>query len=383
VAWFVAHSLATILGAFVLGMVIGWLWWGRAWRRVPLGESEAVRTVSARYASTIAARDAEIVRLSNVSPATATPPTRPSGAPSDATLDVTADGGQEAVPDDGLAGRADQDQPPPSPIPAKEQVPTEPDDLERIEGVGPRIAAALASAGLRTYREVADADVVRLTAALRAAGLAFAPTVVTWPLQARLLADGDETGLRAVKAELTAGRARGAQPATAPSGTQTERSVTGSARTEPVAAGPAPAAPMPTDASGAAPTGSGPDLAGGSGPDLAGESGPAAQANEAEGGDRDAAEDREDEEDELERIEGIGPRIATALRRAGIRSYRELAEADALTLQSALSASGLRFAPSLPTWSRQAALLADGDEAGFLALTRTLVPDREGGRPSS
>jgi predicted flap endonuclease-1-like 5' DNA nuclease len=92
--------------------------------------------------------------------------------------------------------------------------------------------------------------------------------------------------------------------------------------------------------------------------------------------------EEDDEEDELERVEGIGPRIARALRKAGIHTYRQLAVTDATTLQAALAASGLRFTPSLPTWSRQAALLAEGDEDGFLALTRTLVPDRESGRPS-
>jgi predicted flap endonuclease-1-like 5' DNA nuclease len=92
------------------------------------------------------------------------------------------------------------------------------------------------------------------------------------------------------------------------------------------------------------------------------------------------AGDEEDLQDELERVEGIGPRIATALRRACIHTYRQLAEADAHTLQAALTAFGLRFSPSLPTWSRQAATLAAGDEGGFLALTRELVSDPENGR---
>jgi predicted flap endonuclease-1-like 5' DNA nuclease len=82
-------------------------------------------------------------------------------------------------------------------------------------------------------------------------------------------------------------------------------------------------------------------------------------------------------EDDFERIEGIGPRIATALREAGIRSYRQLADSEVSRLQSALEASGLRFAPSLPTWSQQAALLARGDEEGFAALTATLVAARQ------
>lgn len=77
--------------------------------------------------------------------------------------------------------------------------------------------------------------------------------------------------------------------------------------------------------------------------------------------------------DDLERIEGIGPRIGTALRGAGIHTYRQLADADASTLQTALEQAGLRFAPSLPTWSRQARFLADGDETGFQALAEQLT----------
>jgi predicted flap endonuclease-1-like 5' DNA nuclease len=86
------------------------------------------------------------------------------------------------------------------------------------------------------------------------------------------------------------------------------------------------------------------------------------------------------EEDDLERVEGIGPRIAAALRGAGITSFRRLADSDVAALQSALEAAGLRFAPSLPTWARQARLLADGDEEGFLRLTEQLVGGRDAGR---
>lgn len=82
-------------------------------------------------------------------------------------------------------------------------------------------------------------------------------------------------------------------------------------------------------------------------------------------------------EDDLERVEGIGPRIGTALRRAGIHSFRQLADAEPAALQAALEQAGLRFAPSLPTWSRQAALLADGDEDGFREFTERLVAGRD------
>lgn len=87
-------------------------------------------------------------------------------------------------------------------------------------------------------------------------------------------------------------------------------------------------------------------------------------------------------DDDLERIEGIGPRIASALSSAGISTFRQLADADVAALNSALENAGLRFAPSLPTWSRQARLLADGDEEGFQQLTDQLVAGRDVGRRS-
>ncbi|MEU5565308.1 helix-hairpin-helix domain-containing protein [Micromonospora musae] len=81
--------------------------------------------------------------------------------------------------------------------------------------------------------------------------------------------------------------------------------------------------------------------------------------------------------DDLERIEGIGPKMAAALRAAGIHTFGQLAEADDDTRRTAIETAGLTFAPSLVTWGRQARLLADGDEAGFRELTERLVAGRD------
>jgi predicted flap endonuclease-1-like 5' DNA nuclease len=85
-------------------------------------------------------------------------------------------------------------------------------------------------------------------------------------------------------------------------------------------------------------------------------------------------------DDDLERIEGIGPKMSGALRAAGIRTYGKLAGCDEATLRAAIERAGLTFAPSIVTWARQARLLADGDEAGFADLTRRLVAGRDTGR---
>ncbi|ASW55982.1 helix-hairpin-helix domain-containing protein [Plantactinospora sp. KBS50] len=82
-------------------------------------------------------------------------------------------------------------------------------------------------------------------------------------------------------------------------------------------------------------------------------------------------------EDDLRRIEGVGPKMATALRGAGIRTYRQLAGTEVAALRTAVRDAGMRVPASLPTWPQQAAVLAadgpdtadvlpgpGGDEAG-------------------
>jgi predicted flap endonuclease-1-like 5' DNA nuclease len=96
-----------------------------------------------------------------------------------------------------------------------------------------------------------------------------------------------------------------------------------------------------------------------------------------------AAADAPTPPDDLRRIEGIGPKMAGALNAAGITTFERLAAADEVSIRAAISAAGLRFAPSLVTWARQARLLADGDESGFADLTRRLVAGRDGGRPQA
>ncbi|MEU9514974.1 helix-hairpin-helix domain-containing protein [Micromonospora sp. NPDC048169] len=62
--------------------------------------------------------------------------------------------------------------------------------------------------------------------------------------------------------------------------------------------------------------------------------------------------------DDFRRIQGIGPKLATALQDAGIRTYRQLAELDEVTLRQTVKAAGLRTAPGLATWPQQAKVLA-------------------------
>ncbi|MFI5833551.1 helix-hairpin-helix domain-containing protein [Micromonospora sp. NPDC051300] len=63
-----------------------------------------------------------------------------------------------------------------------------PDDFRRIQGIGPKLAAALQEAGIRTYRQLAELDEAALRETVKAAGLRAAPGLATWPQQAKVLA---------------------------------------------------------------------------------------------------------------------------------------------------------------------------------------------------
>ncbi|MCV2392713.1 helix-hairpin-helix domain-containing protein [Actinotalea sp. M2MS4P-6] len=92
-------------------------------------------------------------------------------------------------------------EPAPEPSPSPGPAPTEPassaspapaepasaDDLTRIEGIGPKIGAALVAAGLTTFAALAEADEDTLRAALSAANVRLAPSLPTWSAQAREL----------------------------------------------------------------------------------------------------------------------------------------------------------------------------------------------------
>ncbi len=78
--------------------------------------------------------------------------------------------------------------------------------------------------------------------------------------------------------------------------------------------------------------------------------------------------------DNLEIIEGIGPKIAKVLVDGGISTFALLAAAKADDVTAMLKASGGRFSFANPaSWAEQAALLRDGKMAEFKALTDALV----------
>ncbi len=78
--------------------------------------------------------------------------------------------------------------------------------------------------------------------------------------------------------------------------------------------------------------------------------------------------------DEIELIEGIGPKIAAVLATNRITTFAQLADAKPEAMIEMLKASGGRFSlASADSWPEQAALLRDGKMAEFKKLTDELV----------
>jgi len=219
VAWFIGQSLFMIALAFGLGLLVGWLWWGRRRSASPATAADAGTVAVPEEADSEAVAEPEeaiteperAVRVPHLVPAVAA---EPAGAVEPAAGPEPAAAGPEpaaAEPEPAvMAGPAIARRPAARKPAASEPAGTEPeDDLKRIEGIGPKMSAALRNAGIRTYARLAETDVTELRSAIEAAGLTFAPSLVTWAAQARLLADGDEAGFADLTRRLVAGRDTG------------------------------------------------------------------------------------------------------------------------------------------------------------------------------
>lgn len=80
------------------------------------------------------------------------------------------------------------------------------DDLEIIEGVGPKIRELLHKAGISTFSQLAGASPARLQEILDRAGANFRlANPASWPRQAALCVQGDWAALRKLQDELIAG----------------------------------------------------------------------------------------------------------------------------------------------------------------------------------
>lgn len=166
--------------------------------------------------------------------------------------------------------------------------PAKADDLTKIEGIGPKIAAVLAGAGISTYAQLGDTSVDKLREVMEGANLRVPHDPTSWPQQAKLAAAGKWDELGALQDQLHGGRMV----------------------------------------------------------------------------------------DDFTKIEGVGPKIADALRKAGITSYSQLGATDANRLRSILEKSGMRVLHDPTTWPKQAQLAA----AGKWDELQTLQDELHGGR---
>lgn len=93
------------------------------------------------------------------------------------------------------------------PVEVKPEIDKEPDDLTRIEGIGPKVSAALVNAGIKSYETLAKADVNDLKQILESAGYKYMDPG-TWPEQAGLLSEGKSEEFKLFIEGLKGGRKR-------------------------------------------------------------------------------------------------------------------------------------------------------------------------------
>lgn len=81
------------------------------------------------------------------------------------------------------------------------------DNFQKIEGIGPAIEETLKTAGIRTYKQLADADYSALKSILMAKGSKFVMhDPRNWPKQSKLALEGKWEELDKLKDELVRGK---------------------------------------------------------------------------------------------------------------------------------------------------------------------------------
>jgi NADH-quinone oxidoreductase subunit I len=91
---------------------------------------------------------------------------------------------------------------------AEAAAPAEPDDLKRIEGIGPKIAGVLMAAGVKTFAQLAETEVDRIKQILEEGdpNLLNLADPETWPKQAKIAARGKWDALASYQERLKGGK---------------------------------------------------------------------------------------------------------------------------------------------------------------------------------
>ena len=80
-----------------------------------------------------------------------------------------------------------------------------PDDLKKVEGIGPKIAETLIAAGISTFAELAKTDAAKISEII--SDVRGNHVADTWPAQAKLAAEGKWDELKKWQDELNGGKA--------------------------------------------------------------------------------------------------------------------------------------------------------------------------------
>lgn len=181
------------------------------------------------------------------------------------------------------------------------------DNLQIIEGVGPKIEGVLHNAGYNTWNELAAADADALRGVLADAGSRYKladPT--SWPHQAALAAAGNWDELIRYQKFTDGGRETTGDFQTPSKFEKLAAKKMGFSSTNP---------------------------------------------------------------EDLKVVEGIGPKIEELFKNAGINTWHELADTTVERMQEILDAAGDRFRLAVPrTWGQQARLAANGEWSKLSAL---------------
>lgn len=113
--------------------------------------------------------------------------------------------GQEAEAQEKVVATADAEPEAEVPVTPRRTT-TKPDDLTKIEGIGPKMSQALIAGGVDTFEKLSTMSVDDIRGVLDNQGQRFAPAAESWAEQASYAAKGDWDGLDALQDTLIAGR---------------------------------------------------------------------------------------------------------------------------------------------------------------------------------
>jgi predicted flap endonuclease-1-like 5' DNA nuclease len=124
------------------------------------------------------------------------PASLPASGETEATAEqITTEEATPAAPAKRVRKTAAKPQPEAQPETIATATTGKPDDLLRIDGIGPKIAAALQAAGIDSFQKLADTSEAQMLEILRAAKVRVVANYATWAQQAAFAVRGDWEGL--------------------------------------------------------------------------------------------------------------------------------------------------------------------------------------------